>query len=295
MPRWYSQMLPLSYDLGVEIGKFRGKIAQQLDMGFGKEEIVGWIHSNYPVDRNTANALFSYCYEQYAYTDTIPTHDNITIERTFDDEGRVNLVFHTIYGRRANDALSRVFAEVISKQFSINVGITIDDPGFVLVLPQKVIEIQDVLDAVYQQDVEELLKNAVRRTEIMKRRFRHVAGRALMILRSYKGRQKSVGKQQMQSHFLLHACEKIDPEFPIILETYREIMEDAMDLPHAQEVLDNLKAEEWGYTYIEKQNPSPFAQNLVLQGQSDAVLLEDRKKRLQELHKRVMAQIPDSE
>jgi ATP-dependent Lhr-like helicase len=112
-----------------------------------------------------------------------------------------------------------------------------------------------------------------------------------MILRNYKGNQKSVGKQQMKSHFLLAACEKIDRDFPIIKETYREIMEDHMDIQHAEDIVDGLRNDDITYTHISTDIPSPFAHNLVLQGQSDVVMMEDKKKRLQQLHKQVMQRI----
>ncbi|MDY6766087.1 MAG: ATP-dependent helicase, partial [Candidatus Nanohaloarchaea archaeon] len=136
-----------------------------------------------------------------------------------------------------------------------------------------------------------VLRKAVRKTELMKRRFRHVASRALMILRNYKGNKKSVGKQQMKSHFLLSAVEDIDDEFPILKETYREIMEDHMDVEHAEERMDAVKQGDVDVEIIETEVASPFAHNLVLQGQSDVVRLEDRKQRLQQLHEQVLERI----
>jgi Lhr-like helicase len=47
-----------------------------------------------------------------------------------------------------------------------------------------------------------------------------------MILRNYKGREKSVGKQQMHSGFLLIAVKKISNEFPILREARREVFEE---------------------------------------------------------------------
>ncbi|MFB6294595.1 MAG: hypothetical protein ABEI97_02450, partial [Candidatus Nanohaloarchaea archaeon] len=127
--------------------------------------------------------------------------------------------------------------------------------------------------------------------ELMKRRFRHVASRALMILRNYKGNKKSVGKQQMKSHFLLSAVEDIDEEFPILKETYREIMEDHMDVEHAEERMDAVKRGDVEVEVVETEVASPFAHNLVLQGQEDVVRMADRKQRLQQLHQQVLARI----
>ncbi|MDY6789579.1 MAG: ATP-dependent helicase, partial [Candidatus Nanohaloarchaea archaeon] len=263
VPSWFSEMLPLSYDLGRNIGKFRGRVADQIEMGYDREEVVDWMHGNYYLDDNTANSIFSYIREQYDYMGFVPTDKKIFVERTVDEENKLNLVFHSIYGRKVNDALCRIFARILSKLVGSNVGIVVDDHGFVLKCPRRPFDVDKMFDRVLESDIREVLKRAVRNTELMKRRFRHVAARAFMIIRNYKGNTKSVGKQQMKSHFLLAACEKIDPEFPIIKETFREIMEDAMDVKHAKEVVEGLRNGDIEYIARENTVPSPFAHNLI--------------------------------
>ncbi len=260
-------------------------------MGVDREDIEDWVHANYFVDGNTATAITAYIDEQHRYVDAVPTDDHIVIEQTTDEEGKLNIVFHTIYGRKVNDALCRIFARLLSRRIDANVGIVVDDHGFVLMCPRRPIDLDALVEDVTDIDLRRVLQKAVRDTELMQRRFRHVAGRALMILRNYKGNKKSVGKQQMKSHFLLSACEKIDPEFPIIKETYREIMEDHMDIEHAAEIVDGLRDGETDYEIIETDIPSPFAHNLVLQGRSDVIMLDDKQERLQQLHEQVLDRI----
>ncbi len=293
VPSWYSEMLPLSYDLGKNIGEFCDKISRQLEMGFGEDEIVNWIFSNYYVDENSAKAIFSYVKEQYDYMGFVPSDKKIFVEKYVDDDNRLNVVFHTIFGREVNDALCRVMANIVSKEVGSNIGMVVDDHGFVLNCPRRPVDYRKLVDRLTEVDLRAVLKDAVRRTELMKRRFRHVAGRALMILRNYKGKSKTVGQQQMKSHFLLAACEKVDKDFPLVEETYREIMEDAMDVIHAEEVVEGIK--NGGIEVVVKENdvPSPFAHSLVLQGQSDVIRLGDRKERLRQLHEQVLARIEE--
>jgi len=291
VPSWYSEMLPLSYDLGRKIGEFNKKVKEKLESDVPEKKIIEWILDNYHVSENTAYSLFSYLKEQYEFIDTIPTNEEILIEKTYDENNKQHIIFHTIFGRRVNDALARIFAELLSRKISANVGIIVDDHGFVLLTSFRLVEVPELIEEAKNVDLKEILKKAVRKTQLMKRRFRHVAGRALMIVKNYKGNRKSVGKQQMQSHFLLSACEKIDPDFPIIKETYREIMEDAMDLRHAEEIIDKIDRGEIKYKTKDSDIPSPFAHNLVVQDKSDAVVMEDKKKRLQKLHKQVLDKI----
>lgn len=287
VPSWFSEMLPLSYDLGTKIGEFNEKLLEMIENG---EDPSDWIRDNYFLDEKTVSSIVSYLDEQYRYVETVPTNKKILVEKNFEHD-KINLIFHTIFGRKVNDALCRIFADHASEMLGTNVGMVVDDHGFVLILPRSEMSVEKLLQRVLESDLRETLKKAVRKTELMKRRFRHVASRALMILRSYKGKKLSVGRQQMKSHFLLSACEKIDEEFPIVKETYREIIEDYMDIDNAIDVLNDIEDGSREYDVVETEIPSPFAHDLVIQSQSDLLKLDDKKRRLQQLHHRVMKSI----
>ena len=115
-----------------------------------------------------------------------------------------------------------------------------------------------------------------------------------MILRSYKGREKSVGKQQVHSEFLFTAVRKISTEFPMLREARREVLEDLMDIKNAESV---LKWIEQGKVKIKKvRTPlvSPFGINLMLQGRADLIRMEDRAsflKRMHQLHLKAIGEI----
>jgi ATP dependent helicase, Lhr family len=134
-----------------------------------------------------------------------------------------------------------------------------------------------------------LLKKAVSNTELAKRKFRHVAARALMILRNYKGHEISVERQQMNAQTLLKVVRELGDEFPVLKETYREILEDYMDVEHAKEVLKGI--EEGRIKVVELPEldvPSPFAYNIVLEGLSDIVLMEDKRLLMLRFKERMM-------
>jgi ATP-dependent Lhr-like helicase len=251
---------------------------------------------NYYLDEYTADAVTSYIQEQHDYLGEVATHQNITVEKYIDEDNRQNLIFHTIYGRRVHDAIARIMAHILQKKFGSNIGMIIDDNGFVLQTPRRPVDIEGLLDDLAECDPESELREAVAKTELMKRRFRHVAGRSLMVLRNYKGNSKTVGQQQMKGHFLISAIRnKYDEDFPMIKETYREIMEDAMDLNHAKEVIEGLRTDEISFSVHESDIPSPFSHNLLLQGSTDVVKMEDKKERLQNLHSQVMDRIEEQQ
>jgi len=296
VPSWYSERLPLSYDLGIKIGEFRQQVAKQIELGAEDDDIIEWVMHNYYLDENTAEAIYMYIKEQKQFLGKVSNHEEITVEKYIDDENRQNLIFHTIYGRKTHDALARIMAHLLQKRISSNIGMVIDDNGFILVTPRRPIDMNKILKQLEECDLEKELTDSIKKTELMKRRFRHVAGRSLMILRNYGGNSKTVGQQQMKGHFLLAAIRNQHGEkFPMIKETYREIMEDAMDIRHTKEVVRKLEEDEITVELLNPGIPSPFSHNLLVQESTDVIKMEDKKERLQKLHEQVLERIETEE
>jgi ATP-dependent Lhr-like helicase len=111
-----------------------------------------------------------------------------------------------MYGRRVNDALSRAIGFMLGRIGSRDIEIGINDHNFYLA--GEKMNIEKVMNFLTPENLEEVLKEAIERTDVLARRFRHCATRSLMILKSYKGRTRSVGKQQMKSHFVLAAVKR---------------------------------------------------------------------------------------
>ncbi len=291
VPSWFSEQLPLSYDLALRIQKFRAEMDEMLEKllkeEIGEDGIIEHLMREYRIERNTAKAIFRYFLEQKLFSE-IPTDKKLVIEE-FEDDGTFCYAFHTLVGRRANEAISRVFAYRIGKIKDCNVQIAVTDNGFLLKLPKK-LERHEILDLFDTKDFREHLKQALDKTELLRRRFRHVAVRSFMILRNYLGREKSVWKQQMSADALLKLLKKHFPDFPVLRETYREIMEDSMDIENALDYLSKV-GKEIELKVVEVPNPSPFALNMYLVGEEDVVLMEDRRKVLKMLHEMILKSI----
>ncbi|PIN72960.1 ATP-dependent helicase, partial [Candidatus Woesearchaeota archaeon CG10_big_fil_rev_8_21_14_0_10_45_5] len=182
-------MLPLSYDLALSIGRFRRLMEEKLDRKAQRKEILDFIHSYLYVDENSAQSIYKYFLEQHLYAE-IPNDRKIIIENYKEGEKHF-VIFHSLYGRRVNDCLSRAVAFAVARLQHIDVEIGINDNGFYLAA-KKHIQGLKALKLLREDKLELVLKMAIDRTEILSRRFRHCAARALMILRNYKGRSQRV-------------------------------------------------------------------------------------------------------
>ncbi len=289
VPSWVGEMLPRSYDLSLAVGAFRRQLLQKIN-NTSPADAEQWLMDEYYMDEGSASSIISYVQEQRGVIENLPTDRQVLIEGYIDVKGNRNLVFHYSFGRRVNDALSRAYAYALSEKLKCNVAARITDDNFMLTVPKRV-NLDDVEKLVGSQNIEELLRRAIKNTELFKQRFRHCATRSFMVLRSYKGREVSIGRQQLRSQRVLDWFHEIE-DFPVIKETYNEIMNEVMDLQHAKEVVRQI---EKGDITVKKSDfseiPSPFAHNVVLLGISDIILMEDRSALLRELHRQVLKRV----
>jgi ATP-dependent Lhr-like helicase len=266
-----------------------------ISSGRSREDIKEYLVRECKVNDAGAEAIISYFEEEYFLlkslgVDKFPSHRVILTEKYHDEVGRIHHVFHTLYGRRTNDALSHALAYLASRKAGSNIGLAVHDNGFALIYPPGV-NVDVSLRDVKPEELEEYLKKSIFNTELMKRRFRHVATRGLMILRNYKGHEISVEKQQLNASTLLRVIRRWE-DFPILKETYREILEDYMDIEHAREVLEKVHSNEIEVVDIGMlDTPTPFAYNIVLEGLSDIVLMEDKRTLIAKFHEELMRKI----
>jgi len=288
VPSWASEMLPLSFDLANDIATFRGLIENKCKSNESKSDIIVFIHKYLYVNKKAAEAMYLYIKEQYQYA-VVPHSKRIVIEHYKDERGK-KIVFHTLYGRRVNDCLSRAVAYIISKYEKTDVEMGISDNGF-YIATSKNVSIPDVVKTITTSDLYEIMDLALDKTEVLKRRFRHCAERSLMILRNYMGKTKRVGKQQTMSSILINAVNEISHQFPILKEARREVLEDVMDIENAKIVVENIKDKKIQIQEIHTSIPSPFAFQLVLQGFTDILKIDDKLEFLKRMHEMVLAKI----
>ncbi len=285
IPSWFSEMLPLNFELAVDVGKFRGLVKERLK---NKKECLEFIEKYIYCKKHIAEEIYNYFKEQEGFSE-IPTDKLIVVEKS--KEQKEYLVFHSLFGRRVNDALSRAYAYAAARLKQRDIEVGINDNGF-FIAGEKLDE-DKIISWVKSKDLKKILNEAIEKTEVLRRRFRHCAGRSLMILRNYKGREKSVGKQQVHSEFLLSAVRKISMEFPILREARREVLEDMMDIKSAEKVLGDIESGKIKIKVKRVPIASPFGLNLMLQGRSDLIRMEDRAsflKRMHELHLKVIGE-----
>jgi ATP-dependent Lhr-like helicase len=292
VPSWYSERLPLSYDLGREILGFQGELLARFEKG-GPPAVRRWLRE-FPLDENAVRAIARMFDEQirYAGPESVSTDGRLVIEEERDhDRYRRNYYVHSNYGRKFNDGFSRLLAYRVAQSVNANVQVAVADHGFTLSMPlNRKVDLAGLLADVDPAEARSDLRAALSGTDLLKRYFRINATRSLMILKRYKGYEKSASQQQVSSEMLLGFAEELEG-FAVLEETYREILEDRLDVSGIEAVLGEIRDGDVEVTTRTVDSPTPRAFGLATLVASDTVLAEDESAVLREFHRRVVETI----
>ncbi|MFC7324447.1 ATP-dependent helicase [Halorubrum rutilum] len=296
VPSWYSERLPLSYDLAREVLAFQGELLDRLEAG-GPPAVRARLRE-FPLDENAVRAIARTYDEQVAYAgeESVPTPSRLVVEEELDRaEYKRRFYVHSNYGRRFNDGLSRLVAAAVADRTDANVAVAVADRGFSLALPlNRKVDVAAILRGLDPETVREDLREAVRGTDLHQRYFRIDAARSLLILKRYKGYEKTAAEQQVSAEMLLSFADELD-EFAVAEETYRELLEDRLDVAGIREVLGAVADGDVDVVRHAVDSPTPLSFGLATLVDSDTVLADDESAVLQEFHARVMESIEEGE
>ncbi|MWV64775.1 ATP-dependent helicase [Halorubrum sp. JWXQ-INN 858] len=294
VPSWYAERLPLSADLGREVLAFQEQLLDRLADG-GPPAVRAWLRE-LPLDGNAVRAITRMFDEQVAYAgrESVATPSRIVVEEELDRTAYKRRYYvHTGRGRRFNDGLSRLVAAECAARATANVAVAVADNGFSLSVPlNRKVDVAGTLRGLDPATVRADLRDALRDTDLLKRYFRIDAARSLLILKRYKGYEKSAAEQQVSAEMLLSFAAGLDG-FAVMEETYRELLEDRLDVDRIRDVLAAIAAAEVAVAEHTVDSPTPLAFGLATLVDSDVVLADDESAALREFHARVHEAIDD--
>jgi len=280
IPAWFSEMLPLPYESAVDLEKFRYE-ASALSIKELKEK--------YTLDDTTAKAAKGYSDEQKRYGH-VTKEDEFLVEEYIDEGGLKSYIFHTVAGRKATDALGRAFANYFSERLHTNVKVTINDYGFMITVGRwKHIGEEEIKNALSmkKESFFSHLKESISKSELLRRRFKNVSVRGLLVLRRYPGKIISLKKQQFNSDSLYKLINIYYPDFPLLKEAYREVMEDAIHVDEAIKCLEDIGKRKL-ILLRGRDVPTPFGFSIAALGSSDIMIVEDKKEFIKALHQKLV-------
>jgi ATP-dependent Lhr-like helicase len=148
------------------------------------------------------------------------------------------------------------------ERLGIEVQVQTTDDGLMLRLPDLgAAPPIEAIRTLTTEEAERLVLEEVGQSSLFGARFRMNAARALLLPRGNPRRRMPLWLQRLKSLDLLQAVRGF-PSFPILVETYRDVLQDVFDMPALNEVLGGLASGAITMRVVETEIPSPFAASL---------------------------------
>ena len=198
--------------------------------------------------------------EQRAATSVVPTDTTLLIERFRDELGDWRVILHSPYGLRVHGPLALAVGRRLRERYGIDEKPTPSDDGIVVRLPDTIEETPPGAELfVFDSDeIEPIVTAEVGGSALFAARFRECAARALLLPRRHPGRRSPLWHQRQRAAQLLDVARKY-PDFPVVLETIRECLQDVYDVPALVELMAGIAQRRVRVLEAETAKPSPFA------------------------------------
>ncbi|MEO5817245.1 MAG: helicase-related protein, partial [Gemmatimonadaceae bacterium] len=257
MPFWHGEFMARSNHLTKRVGELR----RTLDAARTIEDLRE-IQTRYHADEPTTRSLVEYVQAQRAITEIVPDDTQLVLEHFRDEVGSIRVVLHAPFGGRVNAPWGMALGRRMRERLTVDVQVQTTDDGLMVRLPDM--GAAPPLDAIRSLSVEEaerLILEEVGGSSLFGARFRMNAARALLLPRGNPRRRMPLWLQRLKAGDLLAAVDEY-PSFPILVETYRDVLQDAFDMAGLREVLGRIASHAITIRTVETQIPSPFAQSL---------------------------------
>ena len=250
VPFWKGEGVGRPYELGAAIGKFSRELLAKSD-----PTVEG-------LDDRAAWNLIEFLREQERATGVVPSDRTIVVERFRDEIGDWRICILTPFGGRVHAPWAMAVAAKLRESLGVDVQSIWSDDGIAFHLPES-----DTPPATDQlllapEELDELVIAEVGQSALFGARFRENAARALLIPRRRPGERTPLWQQRLKAQNLLQVARKY-ASFPIVLETYRECLQDVFDLPALKKLLHGLQTREIDLVDVETASASPFASSLL--------------------------------
>ena len=215
------------------------------------------------LDGNAISNLAQLLHEQRIATGAVPTDRTLVVERCPDEEGDWRIVLHSPYGKRVHEPWAMIVGNRIKQRYGYDGQVYACDDGIILLLPQSDGHIPAAeLFTVDPDDIQRLVAEQVGESVLFTARFRECAARSLYLPRTDPGKRVPLWQQRLRGVQLLNAA-RTQRNFPLLLETTRECLQDVYDLPALRRLMTRLSDGEIDLVDVETQAPSPFAETIM--------------------------------
>jgi ATP-dependent Lhr-like helicase len=266
-----------------------------------------WLVERFTISSVNAEAIVKHCRNQERFS-AIPTDDLFVIEmfRETEDEffepepslmpprkgkapvaarpdpERCHFFFHSLIGRAANDALSRIISHRLNELAGGNALVTVDDYGFLLTVRSfQDLGLEEWRELFHANSAAQDLRAALEGSALVKWQFRGVAQTGLMVPRNLPGQERFLKQLRWSGEILFQVLSQHEPDHPLVEQAYREATHTFLDLPRADAFLKKVQSMRW--RFIEVPVVTPFSFGMYASRIKEGMMLEDPEEAIERL------------
>ncbi|MBI5471209.1 MAG: hypothetical protein HY961_02575, partial [Ignavibacteriae bacterium] len=258
MPFWRGEGIGRSFELGRKVGEFRKELSRRVD----SPDCLRWLQSEFPIDSRAAWNIEQYILKQKQVAGIVPHCELIVIEGFRDEVGDPRIVVHSSFGRQVNGLLGLLVARRLQELTSAEPQMLYNDDG-VLLRSSDADELPlNLLDNLTLKEAEDIVLNDLLSSPLFGGQFRMNAARALLMPKVAPGKRTPLWLQRLKAKDLLQVA-RTYADFPIVIETVRDVLTDVLDFEHFKEVVQGIVSGTIRVKSVQTEVPSPFAASLL--------------------------------
>lgn len=286
VPSWNANKMPLASGMAREVARLRGEMDLRLRDEEMAEAITDWLVEEWSISQTNAGAILEH-FQNQALLSLIPTENRFLVERFVDeeeDDERVHFFFHSLIGRSANDALSRIVSQRVKNAVGGNTLVTIDDYGFLLsVKAFQDMELQEWRSLFGPEDAEKELDAVLRGSQLVRWQFSGIAQTGLMIPRNLPGGERRVKQLRWSADILFDVLAKHEPDHPLLEQALHEAKHTFLDTDRAIAFLERAPSLDW--ELVDVPAVSPFAFGLYASKIKESMMMETPEEAIERLYR----------
>ena len=271
IPFWFGEAPPRSDELSRAVSDLRA----DMDRQFGADPAAAarWLTEETGLAPDASTQAAAYFAEGRRILGAIPTQQTLVLERFFDESGGMQLVLHAPFGSRINKAWGLALRKRFCRQFNFELQAAATDDALLLSLgPQHSFPLSDVFRYLHPETTRDVLVQAFLDAPVFGTRWRWNTTIALAVPRARGGRKVPPQVQRMLADDMLAAAfpdaaaclenipgDRQIPDHPLVGQTIRDCLQEAMDFEGLREVLRRIHAGELQLVARDTPEPSLFA------------------------------------
>ncbi len=257
VPFWKGEGVGRPYELGEKVGAASRELS-----ALGDATALGRLRDDYLLDDRAARNLIAFLRDQADATGAVPSDRTIVIERFRDEIGDWRVCILTPFGARVHAPWAMAITARLRESLGLDAQSIWSDDGIAIHFPDADVppSAQELL--VEPGEVEDLVVNELGETALFGSRFRENAARALLIPRRRPGQRTPLWQQRLKAQSLLQVARRYG-SFPVVLETYRECLQDVFDLPALRNLLAGIQTRRLDLVEVETGSASPMSSSLL--------------------------------